>query len=75
MEAPSQDLVIAAGPSALKHIRENGLSPNDISTIFGASGAAKWWPLLGSTMRFFRVYAETHRPKAGRFIRHLGRGV
>ncbi len=47
MEAPSQDLVIAAGPSALKHIRENGLSPNDISTIFGASGAAKWLAIAG----------------------------
>jgi hypothetical protein len=47
MTMPAQDLTIAAGPSALKHIRENGLAPNDISTIFGASGAAKWLAIAG----------------------------
>ena len=40
-------LTLAAGPSALKHIREHGLSPDDVSTIFGASGAAKWLAVAG----------------------------
>ena len=32
------DITIAAGPRAYRHIQENGLSPNDIDTVFGASG-------------------------------------
>ena len=40
-------LTLAAGPTALKHIREHGLSPDDVSTIFGASGAAKWLAIAG----------------------------
>jgi hypothetical protein len=34
-------LRIRAGQSALAHIQKNGLSPADISAVFGASGAAK----------------------------------
>ena len=41
------DLIIAAGPKALAHIRKHGLSPDDISAIFGASGAAKWLAIAG----------------------------
>ncbi|NBR79906.1 MAG: patatin-like phospholipase family protein, partial [Alphaproteobacteria bacterium] len=33
-------LIIAAGPTAYEHIKKNGLSPDDISAVFGASGAA-----------------------------------
>ncbi|MBT5517899.1 MAG: hypothetical protein HOK33_03035 [Rhodobiaceae bacterium] len=44
---PVQDLVIAAGPSALQYIQQNGLNPNDVSAIFGASGAAKWLAIAG----------------------------
>ena len=35
---PVQDLVIAAGPSALQHIQQNGLNPNDVSAIFWRLG-------------------------------------
>ena len=41
------DITIAAGPRAYRHIQENGLSPNDIDTVFGASGAAKWLTIAG----------------------------
>ena len=46
-------LTLAAGPTALKHIREHGLSPNDVSTIFGASGAAKWLAIAGLDKAIF----------------------
>ena len=35
-------LNILAGERAYQHIKKEGLSPQDISVIFGASGAAKW---------------------------------
>ena len=35
-------LNILAGERAYQHIKKEGLSPEDISVIFGASGAAKW---------------------------------
>jgi len=46
-------LTLAAGPIALKHVREYGLSPNDVSTIFGASGAAKWLAIAGLDKAIF----------------------
>ena len=46
-------LTLAAGPTALNHIREHGLSPNDVSTIFGASGAAKWLAIAGLDKAIF----------------------
>ena len=46
-------LTLAAGPTALKHVREHGLSPNDVSTIFGASGAAKWLAIAGLDKSIF----------------------
>ena len=46
-------LTLAAGPTALKHVREHGLSPNDVSTIFGASGAAKWLAIAGLDKAIF----------------------
>ncbi len=39
MDSP---LVIRAGPRALAHLRERGLSPNDVGTLVGASGGPKW---------------------------------
>ena len=41
------DLVIAAGPSAYARIRDRGLSADDVSAVFGASGAAKWLAIAG----------------------------
>ncbi len=39
MDSP---LVIRAGHRALAHLRERGLTPNDIGTLVGASGGPKW---------------------------------
>ena len=47
------ELIIAAGKTALAHIRKNGLTPDDISTIFGASGAAKWLAIAGLDHKVF----------------------
>ena len=46
-------LTLAAGPTALKHVRKHGLSPNDVNTIFGASGAAKWLAIAGLDKAIF----------------------
>jgi predicted acylesterase/phospholipase RssA len=46
-------LTLAAGPMALKHIREHGLRPDDVGTIFGASGAAKWLAIAGLDKAIF----------------------
>jgi len=46
-------LEIRAGKSAFKHITENGLQPNDISYVFGASGAAKWLAIYGLDRAIF----------------------
>ena len=46
-------LTLAAGPVALKHIREHGLRPDDVGTIFGASGAAKWLAIAGLDKAIF----------------------
>ena len=47
-------LTLAAGPTALKRVQEHGLSPNDVNTIFGASGAAKWLAIAGLDKAIFR---------------------
>lgn len=57
------DLIIAAGPSALAHIRKNGLSPDDVSTIFGASGAAKWLAISGIDHRVFSQFMAARTDK------------
>lgn len=40
-------LTIKAGEKAYRHIQEFGLSPQDITAVFGASGAAKWIAIYG----------------------------
>lgn len=40
-------LQVLAGPSAYQHIRQHGLDVEDISAVFGASGAAKWLGIYG----------------------------
>ena len=57
------DLVIAAGPTALAHIREKGLSPDDISAIFGASGAAKWLAIAGLDHKVFSQFMPQRSDK------------
>ena len=57
------DLVIAAGAKALAHIRKNGLSPDDVSTIFGASGAAKWLAIAGLDHKVFSQFMTRRTDK------------
>lgn len=40
-------LDIHAGPAALSSLQSNGLNPDHISAVFGASGAAKWLAIYG----------------------------
>lgn len=49
-------LEIYAGSRAKQHIAEHGLSPADISTIFGASGAAKWLAIYGLDRAIFEQW-------------------
>jgi len=37
----------------MQHIQKNGLSPTDISRVFGASGAAKWLAIVGLDQAVF----------------------
>ncbi|MCM2680275.1 hypothetical protein [Echinimonas agarilytica] len=41
----TQNVRLLAGPKAYSHIIRNGLQPNDISTLLGASGGPKWFIL------------------------------
>lgn len=47
------NLTILAGAAAYRHIKQNGLSAPDISTVFGASGAAKWLTIYGLDRAIF----------------------
>lgn len=40
-------LKILVGKKAHQHIKKNGLSPEDVHTVVGASGAAKWLTIFG----------------------------
>ena len=51
-------LRILAGPSAYKQIQSKGLSPEDISAIFGASGAAKWLTIYGLDKAIFSKWLK-----------------
>jgi hypothetical protein len=44
---------ILAGASAYSQIKNNGLSPQHVSAIFGASGAAKWLTIYGLDKAIF----------------------
>ena len=57
------DLVIAAGAAARAHIQKNGLSPDDISAIFGASGAAKWLAIAGLDHKVFSEFMPKRTDK------------
>ena len=57
------DLVIAAGATALAHIRKNGLSPDDVGAIFGASGAAKWLAIAGLDHKVFAHFMAQRTDK------------
>ena len=46
-------LEIRAGDYAYRHIQKNGLHADDISYVFGASGAAKWLAIYGLDRAIF----------------------
>ncbi len=56
-------LIIKAGRAAYAHIRENGLQPEDITAILGASGAAKWLSIYGLDRAIFSQWLRgaSHR--------------
>jgi len=49
----SDNLTILAGATAYRHIKENGLAPDDIDAMLGASGAAKWICIYGLDSAIF----------------------
>ena len=68
-------LNILAGERAYQHIKKEGLSPKDISVIFGASGAAKWlticeldkiifsqWLLDSNQPNNFNTFSSINKP-------------
>ncbi len=58
-----KSLRVLAGKTAYEHIKTNSLSPNDISLILGASGAAKWLVLYGlDTVLFSRWLKHRQTP-------------
>jgi len=50
------NLKIIAGPKAYRHIRNKGLSSDDVSAVFGASGAAKWLSIYGLDRAIFETW-------------------
>ena len=59
----SDNLCILAGAAAYRHIKDNGLSPDDIDAVLGASGAAKWLSIYGlDTMIFSQWFSGRTRP-------------
>ncbi|SCX79329.1 patatin-like phospholipase family protein [Desulfoluna spongiiphila] len=52
------ELLILAGHRAYERIREKGLSPDDVSMVVGASGAAKWLVLHGLESAIFGRWFE-----------------
>ena len=56
-------LKLLAGPTAYQHIHNHGLSPEDISAVFGASGAAKWLAIYGLDRAIFADWlSASHHP-------------
>jgi hypothetical protein len=56
-------LRVLAGHSAYRHIQANGLSPEHISAVFGASGAAKWLTIYGLDCAVFGDWlADSDQP-------------
>lgn len=53
-------LDIYAGAKAKRYIESNGLAPNDIATIFGASGAAKWLAIYGLDRAIFEQWLPSY---------------
>ena len=57
------NLLIQAGPSALAHIKKEGLAADDVAAIFGAAGAAKWLTIAGLDRAVFADFMKTRTKK------------
>ena len=68
----SRNLLLLAGKSAYKHIREKGLSPPDIAAVMGASGAAKWLVLCGLDSAIFSHWFKGRRDPLHLFGTSIG---
>ncbi|MEL6300985.1 MAG: patatin-like phospholipase family protein [Pseudomonadota bacterium] len=55
-------LAVRAGPGALEHLENNGLQPEDIRIMVGASGGAKWLSLVGLDHAIIRSILPNLRP-------------
>ncbi len=53
MNALYKNLRVIAGPSAAAKIRRDGLTADQVSAVFGASGAAKWLGICGLDQAVF----------------------
>ncbi|AFU98566.1 hypothetical protein [Simiduia agarivorans] len=59
----ASSLNLYAGPAALAHIRANGLQPEHVASVFGASGAAKWLTIYGLDRALFEQWLpQSHQP-------------
>ena len=65
-------LEIRAGKLAYAHIKANGLSPDDIKAVFGASGAAKWLAIAGLDSAIFGDWLIKARHPIGLFGTSIG---
>ena len=66
------ELKILAGKKALQHIRANGLSPQDVTAVFGASGAAKWLTIYGLDKAIFSQWLVKAEHKIDLFGTSVG---
>ncbi|UTA46976.1 hypothetical protein L1F30_12470 [Simiduia sp. 21SJ11W-1] len=69
MATPPFELL--AGPAAYHHIQHNGLAPEHIHSVFGASGAAKWLTIYGLDRAIF----EQWLPKSTHPIHLFGTSI
>lgn len=52
----AKNLLLLAGHRAYERIRSNGLTPDEVQMVVGASGAAKWLVLHGLEMALFESW-------------------
>ena len=66
------NLDILAGPTAYRHICDNGLKPSDITRIMGASGASKWLTIAGLDIAIFGDWLAGSRHEISLFGTSVG---
>ncbi len=67
----NNNLVIKAGPKALKHLKKNGFNPKDVKAISAAAGGPKWFVIYHLT----RYIAEHILPFTEGKINLIGSSV